>query len=74
MKAKRDVLAPMTGPEYGCAMGALVEGGFEPSGFVLEERRSNVRQPGGGWPKEFGRDLGLLTFGSRGSHSARGPR
>ena len=92
MKNSKDTFAPMTEPEFSSAMTAIAERGFDPADFVLEERRTNIRQPGGsvkvlklvsvkrlatgfqrqynsgpggGWPYEFGRDLALLTFGSR---------
>jgi hypothetical protein len=98
MKARRDAFAPMTEPEFSSALATLVDGGFEPADFLLEERCSNFRMPGGvvrisklvsvkrlatgfqrqytsgpgsGWPYEFGRDLGALTFGARNGPSTR---
>jgi hypothetical protein len=98
MKPRKDLFAPMTEPEYSSAVEALVERGFAPADFVLEERCSNVRQPGGkvkihklvsvkrittgfqrqyncgpggGWPYEFGRDLGQLSFGAKNAPSTQ---
>ena len=48
MTSRREVFAPLQGVEYAAAMSAIVSGGFEPAEFVLEERCSVVRQPGGG--------------------------
>ena len=48
MTSKREVFAPLEGAEYTCAMAAIVNGGFNPAEFALEERCSIVRQPGGG--------------------------
>ena len=100
VKSTRNAFEPLTEPEFSSAMTALAEGGFDPAGFVLEERRTNFRLPGGsvkvhklvsvkriatgfqrqynsgpggGWPYEFGRDLGLLTFGARDIPAARDP-
>ena len=47
MTSKREAFVPLEGNEYGSAIAAIVGGGLEPADFVLEERRSNVRQPGG---------------------------
>lgn len=47
MTSKRDAFTPLEGTEYACAMGAITEGGFDPGEFVLEERCSIIRQPGG---------------------------
>jgi len=47
MKVRRDAFAPMTEPEYSSALATLVEGGFEPADFLLEERSSRMRMPGG---------------------------
>jgi hypothetical protein len=46
--SRREVFGPLTGAEYTGAISAIVNGGFEPADFVLEERCSIVRQPGGG--------------------------
>ena len=47
MKGRRDAFTPMTEPEFSSALATLQEGGFEAADFLLEERRSNVRMPGG---------------------------
>ena len=47
MKKSRNVFAPMTDPEHSAALGQIAERGFDPAGFVLEERCSNFRMPGG---------------------------
>ena len=47
MTSKREMFAPLEGAEYSSAIAAIVGGGLEPADFVLEERRSSVRQPGG---------------------------
>ena len=47
MTSRREVFAPLTGAEHTSAISAIVSGGFEPAEFVLEERCSTVRQPGG---------------------------
>jgi hypothetical protein len=46
--ARREAFVPLEGAEYECAIETIVKGGFEPVEFLLEERRSNVRLPGGG--------------------------
>ena len=48
MTSRREVFGPLTGAEYTSAISAIVAGGFEAVEFVLEERCSTVRQPGGG--------------------------
>jgi len=48
MTSRREMFAPLTGAEYASAIAAIVAGGFEPAEFVLEERCSTIRQPGGG--------------------------
>jgi hypothetical protein len=46
--SKREVFGPLEGAEHESALAAIVNGGFDPAEFVLEERCSIVRQPGGG--------------------------
>jgi hypothetical protein len=48
LTSKREVFAPLQGAEYTVAIAAIVNGGFDAAEFVLEERCSIVRQPGGG--------------------------
>lgn len=48
MTSKREAFAPLEGAEHTSAMEAIVACGFDPAEFVLEERCSFVRQPGGG--------------------------
>lgn len=47
MTTRREAFAPLDGTEQQCALTAIAEGGFEPAEFVLEQRCSTVRQPGG---------------------------
>ena len=47
MTTRREAFAPLDGTEQQCALAAIAEGGFEPAEFVLEQRCSTVRQPGG---------------------------
>jgi hypothetical protein len=47
MNKSRNVFAPMTDPEFTSALEQITERGFDPAGFVLEERCSNYRMPGG---------------------------
>ena len=42
------MFAQLEGTEHACAIAAIVNGGFDPAEFILEERCSSVRQPGGG--------------------------
>jgi hypothetical protein len=51
--SRREVFGPLTGAEYTSAIAAIVAGGFEATEFVLEERCSTVRQPGGGQPRIY---------------------
>jgi hypothetical protein len=46
--SRREVFAPLDGAEYASAIAALENAGFDAAQFVLEERCSIVRQPGGG--------------------------
>ena len=48
MSSKREIFGPLEGAEQASALAAIVGGGFDPAEFVLEERCSIVRQPGGG--------------------------
>ena len=45
---RRAVFAPLEGVEHSSAITAIVNGGFDPVEFALEERCTTVRQPGGG--------------------------
>jgi hypothetical protein len=47
MSSRRQVFAPLEGAEYRHAVDAIVQAGLEPAEFVLEERRTDVRYPGG---------------------------
>ncbi|MGZ5595236.1 MAG: hypothetical protein ACXWG3_01240 [Usitatibacter sp.] len=47
MTTKRATFAPLEGAEYQCAIEAIVGSQLEPSQFVLEERRTEMRYPGG---------------------------
>ena len=47
MTARRAVFAPLAGAEFEGAIAAIVAAGFDPADFMLEERCSLVRQPGG---------------------------
>ncbi len=44
---KRAVFAPLEGAEYDCAIEAILSAEHEPAEFLLEERRTDVRYPGG---------------------------
>ena len=48
MTSRREVFAPLDGNENTCAIAAITDGGFDLADFVLEERCTHVRQPGGG--------------------------
>lgn len=48
MTSKREAFGPLEGAEHASATAAIVTGGFDPADFVLEERCTIVRQPGGG--------------------------
>lgn len=41
------MFTPLEGSEHACAIVAIADGGFDPTDFVLEERCTSVRQPGG---------------------------
>jgi hypothetical protein len=47
LTTRRSVFAPLEGPEYRCAVEAIANAGLELAAFVLEERRTDVRFPGG---------------------------
>ena len=47
MTSRREMFASLEGAELAGAIAALVNGGFDPAEFILEERCSTVRQPGG---------------------------
>ena len=47
MTVRRAVFAPLEGVEYECAIDAIVRAGLDPAEFALEERRTDVRFPGG---------------------------
>lgn len=44
---KRESFLPLEGGEYTTAIAAIVGAGFEPAEFALEERRTDLRGPGG---------------------------
>jgi hypothetical protein len=44
---RRAVFEPLEGAEYRCAVEAILGAGLEPAEFALEERRTEVRYPGG---------------------------
>jgi hypothetical protein len=46
VSSKREAFGPLEGAENASAIEAIVNGGFDPAEFVLEERCSFVRQPG----------------------------
>jgi hypothetical protein len=43
----RATFAPLEGAEFEGAIAAIVDAGFDPADFMLEERCSIARQPGG---------------------------
>ena len=45
--SKRDMFGPLEGVERASALEAIASGGFDVGEFVLEERCSILRQPGG---------------------------
>jgi hypothetical protein len=47
LSTRRSVFTPLEGPECQCAVEAIAHAGLELAAFVLEERRTDVRYPGG---------------------------
>ena len=47
MSVRRAVFNPLEGMEYATAIAAILNAGFHPEEFILEERCSEVRFPGG---------------------------